>query len=225
MPTDKTLYSIETMPEAIPIFPLPGVLLLPGGLLPLHIFENRYINMIDDALKNERLIGMIQPMGNQSEMSVEDELYQIGCVGRITSFEETEDGRYYITLSGITRFVILTEKIVSGGYHVANVDWKPYRLDMETKSDGVDLDRNKLCSLLERYFDMNDLQCDWDTIDQVADDKLITCLSMVCPFSAQEKQALLEANSLRERIDMFLTMLEMAIEHGREFDPHNGMRH
>lgn len=225
MSAHKATYSLETMPVEIPVFPLPGVLLLPGGLLPLHIFESKFINMVDDALMGNRLIGMVQPKNSDTNTDIELNLYQTGCVGRITSLEETEDGRYYITLSGISRFIILNEDVSSRGYRRAKVEWQSYYMDLKGEKTSVDLDRQKLSLLLERYFDINNLQCDWDIIENVTDDKLITCLSMICPLSSQEKQALLEAHTLSERANMFLTMIEMAIEHGGEFNILKGKCH
>ncbi len=194
---------MSDLPHTIPVFPLQGVLLLPRGQLPLHIFEPRYKAMVDDALGGNRMIGMIQPKecGN---------LFDTGCAGRITSFEETDDGRYYIVLSGICRYVIKEELEQVKGYRRAVPDWSSFKGDLNP-SACLDLDRGKLKDMLCNYFTMHEMDCNWELVDEAADERLITCLSMICPFDAGEKQALLEAGCCHERSKLFLTMLEMAI--------------
>ncbi|MCB9989968.1 MAG: LON peptidase substrate-binding domain-containing protein [Rhodospirillales bacterium] len=205
-----------TLPDHIPVFPLSGVLLLPSGHLPLNIFEPRYIAMVDDCLKGERLIGMIQPRENEAEeMQASPDLFDVGCAGRITAFEETEDGRYLITLTGISRFKITEELPLSpGGYRQVAADWGPYEKDRALESC-LGLDRDRLRGLLEDYFHQNNLSCEWETIEGAVDQKLVTCLSMICPFGPNEKQALLEAGCCHTRAEMFMTMLEMAIRDGK----------
>lgn len=192
----------DSLPETLAIFPLTGVLLLPRGSLPLNIFEPRYLKMTEDAMAGTRMIGMIQPS--------ESGLYTIGCAGKITDFSETEDGRFLITLTGICRFRIHQELDVLMPYRQVIPDWQNFRHDIEA-SPGLDIDRNKLTDLLRAYFTAQGLSCDWEKIEQAPDDRLITCLSMVCPLSAKEKQALLEAPCGRTRADMFMTMLQMAV--------------
>ena len=200
---------IGDLPGEIPLFPLGGVLLLPGGQLPLNIFEERYIAMIDDALSGTRLIGMLQPKSEDESQ----ELFNIGCAGKITSFEEQDDGRYIITLTGICRFELSEELALKNGYRRAQINWNKYQSDLNRKQC-LDLDRQRLKDLLQNYFSMQEISCDWDAIDGASDQKLITCLSMICPFDAGEKQALLEAECCNTRADMFLAMLEMAINNG-----------
>lgn len=194
----------EELPATLPIFPLSGVLLLPCGQLPLNIFEPRYLAMVEDAFSSDRIIGMVQPK------SGDHEVFKTGCAGKITEFTETSDGRYLITLTGISRFDIQSELPLSRGYRKVKADWGPYRADLEEQG-ALDLDKNKLKSLLQKYFQKEDMTCDWGAVDGAPDGKLITCLSMVCPFDAREKQALLEAKCGRTRAEMFMTMLEMAI--------------
>ncbi len=204
---------IAALPTALPVFPLNGVLLLPGGQLPLNIFEPRYIAMVEDALKSDRLIGMIQPRQGNDAFDAEDDtpLFDIGCAGRVTAFEETDDGRYLITLTGLCRFKVVQELPVSaGGYRAVETDWRDFSADM-SQAACLDLDREKLNTLLQSYFDIQGISCDWDAVDNAPDQKLITCLSMICPFDASEKQALLEAGCCRRRAEMFMTMLEMAV--------------
>jgi Lon protease-like protein len=197
----------DTLPETLPVFPLEGVLLLPRGNLPLHIFEPRYIAMVDDSIAAHRIIGIAQPKQKIGEFG--PDLYKTCCAGKITSFEETQDGRYYINLTGICRFDIKEEVAKKNGYRVASVEWQNFENDLEPVGC-LDIDRSRLRGLLENYFNKNNLSCEWDIIDSAADEKLITCLSMICPFTAQEKQALLEAECCKQRAQMFMTMLEMA---------------
>jgi Lon protease-like protein len=191
------------LPDEIPIFPLSGVLLLPRGSLPLNIFEPRYLAMVEDALKTNRLIGMIQPRAG-------DDLFQTGCAGKIFSFTETDDNRYLITLKGVSRFRIAGElPPVKGGYRRVLADWSGFRKDIDPAGE-LNIDRRKLTDLLRSYFDMEGMNCDWDAIENASDDRLITCLAMICPLNAGEKQALLEAPCCKTRADLFIALLEMA---------------
>lgn len=191
----------DTLPGELPIFPLGGVLLLPRGQLPLNIFEPRYVAMVDDALRASRLIGMIQP-------DETGELYKVGCAGRITSYNETADGRYEIVLTGVTRFKIEEELGQKSGYRRANVGWADFKDDLEPMGC-LDMDRNKLKNLLKDYFHHQGLTCSWDAVDNAGDEKLITSLAMICPFDAHEKQALLETPCCKARAKLFMTLLEM----------------
>ncbi len=204
----------EELPREIPIFPLTGVLLLPKGVLPLNIFEPRYIAMIDHALKHDRLIGMIQPKAplDEEQKTKTDQLnlYTIGCVGRITNFSETPDGRYEIMLSGLNRFKIKDENLSAEGYRTAQVIWDSYSDDMSGES-AFQLDRDGLNRLLKQYFETHQLSACWQTIKETPNHMLITALSMICPFSAQEKQALLESPTCESRAKCLRTMLEMSV--------------
>lgn len=202
---------IKDLPEKLAVFPLPGVLLLPAGNLPLNIFEPRYLKMVEDALGGNRLIGMIQPRENTDRPA----LYDIGCAGKITEFSETKDGRYLITLTGICRFKIAEELPTTTPYRQVRTDWKPFEKDIET-STCLGLDRKKLHTLLQSYFSSQDMKCDWSKIEETTDGKLITCLSMICPFDAKEKQALLEAPCCKTRAESFMTMLEMAVKERKD---------
>ncbi len=201
----------EDLPETLSVFPLTGVLLLPTGQLPLNIFEPRYKKMVDDAMSAHKMIGMIQP---REEGVHESKLYNVGCVGKITEYMETRDERYMITLTGISRFAVAEELSVTTMYRQVKPDWKDYKSDLE-KSGCKNLNRDRLHDLLKSYFDAQELSCDWDTVEATNDAKLITCLSMICPFSPKEKQALLEAECINERAKTFMTMLEMAF-HDKE---------
>lgn len=195
--------SFDDLPREIPIFPLSGVLLLPRGQLPLNIFEPRYLAMVDDAMRSNRLIGMIQPREDGS-------LHSVGCVGRIFSYHETPDGRFEIVLNGVCRFSIHHELEQKDGYRRIHANWAPYRGDMEPMGC-LDIDRTAFSKSLKSYFELHGLDCSWEAIEEASDEKLITCLAMVCPFEASAKQALLEAGCCKERARLFLTLLEMAV--------------
>lgn len=199
--TSLRSYSFESLPGEIPIFPLTGVLLLPRGQLPLNIFEPRYIAMVDDALRTDRLIGMLQPREDGS-------LYSVGCAGKIVNFNETSDGRYEIVLSGVCRFRIAEELAQVNGYRRVRADWSTFEHDMKPM-DCLDMDRPRLKLLLKNYFEQQGLTCSWDAVDLAGDEKLITSLAMICPFDEKEKQALLEAGCCKERAKLFMTLLEM----------------
>src|SRR5688500_7738619 len=208
-------HSPDAMPAQLPVFPLAGVLLMPRGNLPLNILEPRYLAMLDDALPGERLIEMSQHRKNGALRPPEPPpLYEAGCAGRITSFTETDDGRYLLTLTGICRFHVTEELAPVNGYRRVRADWDSFREDFSPR-ERLDIDRPLLKQLLKHYFASQDLSCDWDTIDGAPDEKLITCLSMICPFEPGEKQALLEAPCSRERAERFMMMLQMAVESGK----------
>ena len=204
---------IETdLPDTIPVFPLPGALLLPRSRLPLHLFEPRYLAMLDDVLKSPaRLIGMIQPFDGPHGTS---KLHSIGCAGRVTAFSETEDGRYMITLSGASRFRILKEVEGFTPYRRCDVSWDGFGRDLGPDEKDPGFDRAKLMALLERFFEERGLSTDWDSMKEADDELLINSLSMLCPFDSEDKQALLEAPSLTTRRETLFTLIEFAMRGG-----------
>jgi Lon protease-like protein len=202
--------NFEDLPDILPVFPLADVLLLPNGNLPLNIFEPRYLAMIDDALATNRLIGMIQI---QPEVGSPPKLQRVGCAGRITQFTETNDGRYLVTLSGLWRFAVQKEVGLIKGYRRVRPDWQPFAQDMNGL-DCLDLDRDRLRDLMRSYLAQHDLHIDCKQLDGASDAKLITALSMICPFAGLDKQALLEAPCCRARAQMFMAMLEIATHNG-----------
>jgi uncharacterized protein len=204
--------NLGDLPATLPVFPLPGVLLLPGGRLPLNIFEPRYLAMFDDALASDRLIGMIQPGAGQEQMSVPD-FYKTGCAGRIIQFSETEDGRYLITLLGTARFDLAQEVDSMRGYRRVVPSWDSYHDDIGPIGDPA-IDRGHLLSALRGYFDRKDIKADWEAIERADDAQLVTTLAMLCPFDAAEKQALLVANTPRLRADTMIALMEMAVHPG-----------
>jgi hypothetical protein len=198
----------EDLPADLPVFPLAGVLLLPGGRLPLNIFEPRYLNMTADAMAAPgRLIGMVQPM----EGAPGDALHRVGCAGRICSFQETDDGRYLITLAGVARFKLRDELASLRGYRRVAADWTPFADDLtpEKVAPGS-VDRARLIEGLRGFFKQQGITANWDSIAQCLDERLVTSLAMVCPFTAIEKQALLEASGVADRAAQMIAMIEMA---------------
>jgi Lon protease-like protein len=208
--------AFEDLPEIIPIFPLAGALLLPGGTLPLNIFEPRYLAMTEDALKTDhRMIGMIQPTGAEMSETASapgrqgPEVYPTGCAGRMVSFAETGDGRYLINLLGIARFRVSEEFPLQRGYRRIRPDFSPFEDDLEPGLPAA-IDRERLNSVLDRYFKAQNIEPDWKTIEKMGDRDLVTFLAMGCPFGTPEKQALLEAEGPVECSQVLLTLLEMS---------------
>ncbi len=200
----------DDLPATLPIFPLTGVLLLPRGRLPLNIFEPRYLNMVSDALGGNRMFGMIQPSEADAEQNEGDPpLYQIGCAGRITHFEETKDDRFILSLKGVCRFRT-TEKIpTTRGYRRSAVDWAPFRDDLHSVQD-TQIDRGRLEKAVRSYFAAKELEANWEAIEKADDEYLVTSIAMLCPFDPSEKQALLEASDLMTRSELLTTIVEMA---------------
>ena len=207
------MFAAADLPETIPVFPLPGALLLPRARLPLHIFEPRYLAMLDDTLKtSHRLIGMIQPRDIPN--SSETRLQAIGCAGRVTGFSETEDGRYMITLSGISRFRIVKECAGFTPYRRMEVNWTGFDRDLGQVEHDKGFERGHFMDLLRRYFEAHELQTDWESLKGAEDELLINSLSMLCPFDPEDKQALLEAPSLQTRRETLVTLIEFALRRG-----------
>jgi Lon protease-like protein len=196
-------YKFSDLPATIPVFPLTGVLLLPRVPLPLNIFEARYLQMVNDALRGDRLIGMIQPKHD-------NQLYDIGCAGRITSYQETDDGRMLITLTGVCRFKIINEIQNDKLYRTMNVNWDEFKDDMNAP-DQFNIDRKHLCGILKLYFEQHDMSMDWSSIDIVGCEKLMNMLSIICPLEPNEKQALLETKCEHKRADLLIKLLRMHI--------------
>ena len=202
----------KDLPETVSIFPLPGALLLPRARLPLHLFEPRYLAMLEDCLKTpSRLIGMIQPYEGPSGSAA---LHSIGCAGRVTAFSETEDGRYMVTLSGISRFRVIEEIEGFVPYRRCNVRWDGFERDLGPTETDTTFDRTAFLDSLERYFDDQGLKTDWESLREAEDELLINSLSMLCPFDPEDKQALLEAPSLTTRRETLMTLIEFAMRGG-----------
>lgn len=219
---NKDYRSVEDIPVRVPVFPLSGALLLPGAQLPLNLFEPRYLEMFDDALSGDRVVGIIQPaLGNagQDEAPVKD-LCSIGCLGRITSFGEAGDGRYLITLGGICRFRLIEEHDAGGKpYRICGV--KPCLHDLEAVDDGAQVDRKALLDSLKAYLDANNLEADWSSVERASTVTLVNSLSMMSPYGPAEKQALLEADDIKTRADTLVAITEIAL--ARDPDDHDRM--
>jgi len=196
--------------ETLPIFPLPGVLLLPRGQLPLNIFEPRYLAMTRDALAGDRLIGMVQPSDPHAPLSGNPAVYPTGCAGRITSFSETEDGRFLIALTGLCRFRIKGELPLEKGYRRIVPQWDEFARDLRSER-GPQFDRERLIRGLRAYFERHQIKAEWDAVSSVSGERLVTSIAMVCPFEPSEKQALLEAPDLEARAQLLTTIVEMAV--------------
>ena len=197
------------LPTILPIFPLTGVLLLPRGRLPLNIFEPRYLAMTRDALAGDRLIGMVQP-SDPGASGDNPPLYPTGCAGRITSFAETEDERFLITLTGTCRFRIRDELPLLEGYRRVVPEWSGFARDLDSEDEPA-FDRERLMRGLKGYFQQHQISADWGAINSVPGERLITSVAMVCPFEPIEKQALLEASDLNERARLLTAIVEMAL--------------
>jgi uncharacterized protein len=198
------------LPQRIPLFPLSGVLLLPRADLPLNIFEPRYLAMVDHALSADRLIGMIQPAAGQAEAEV-PELMKVGCVGRITSYAETPDSRMVITLTGVSRFEVVSELEAVTPYRQAIANYHPFAADLVTGMGAADVNRPALLKVFRDYLDANNMSADWGQVDSAPTEVLVNTLSLLAPYPPEEKQALLEAPDLRSRADMLVAITEMTL--------------
>lgn len=194
------------LPLTIPLFPVSGAIVLPRGVLGLNVFEPRYLNMVDDALGGDRLIGMIQPAPGEEDEETPG-LSRVGTVGRITSFNETDDGRYLISLTGICRFLVDREVEAGTPYRQAVVSYDAFAADFAA-SPGADIDRLSLIQSLKRYAASNGFEVDWSTVDQTPVETIINLAAQLCPFDPAAKQALLEAHSLEERCDALVALVE-----------------
>jgi hypothetical protein len=200
---------VEDLPGEFPVFPLPGALLLPRGKLPLRIFEPRYVAMTEDALGQGRMFGMIQPDPTLADSHHGPALFRVGCLGRLSSFSETDEGHYLITLTGLIRFTVAGELDMRRGYRRVRGDFSPYLADLDLAPRPIGIARESLLTTLRSYFAHRGLDANWDAIKQLPDDMLVVTLSMVCPFEPAEKQALLEAPADAERSAALLALLQM----------------
>lgn len=198
---------ISGLPQSLPVFPLPGVVMLPHVQLPLNIFEPRYLAMVDHAWRHDRMIGMIQPRAADDAT-----LFKTGCAGRLTSFQETPDGRYLITLTGLCRFDVAEELVISPqGFRLVRPDWQPWAHDFAPLHDNA-VCREKLLEVLKPYLEKMNMSCDqWDAMRSISCDKLVSTLTMICPFTPDEKQMLLEAPQLADRMKVLAVFLENAL--------------
>lgn len=199
---------ISELPETVPVFPLEGVLLLPRGQLPLNIFEPRYLQMFEDALAKGRLIGLVQPYDDESGA---DSLQRVGCLGRISSFSETDDGRMVISLTGVARFEVAEELNVLTPYRQIRADYRPYESDLIADVGSIDVNREGVLDVLKRYLEANGMSADWPAIESSNNEALVNSLCIISPYGAQEKQAMLEAATLAERAEILIALTEMVL--------------
>jgi uncharacterized protein len=226
MPINAEYRGPGELPEVIPVFPLPGALLLPRGQMPLNIFEPRYLAMVDDALRDgHRLIGMIQPDPSHSDSAhpgPEDKptLFKVGCVGRITQIAESGDGRYLLQLTGVARFRIVEELKVATLYRQCRVDFMPFTDDFIARKGEDDVDRKAVLVALSDFLKANDLKADWAGIESASNEALVNALAMMSPYDPAEKQAMLEAPDLKTRAEILVAVTEIALAKAKtEGDP------
>ena len=212
MPMNAVYRNPGDLTDVIPIFPLPGALLLPRGQMPLNIFEPRYVAMIDGALRaGHRLIGMIQPDSAHSGPADKPTLYKVGCVGRITQIAETGDGRYLLQLTGIARFRVDEELTVATPYRQCRVLYSPFIIDFTARLGEDAVDRASLLRSLTAFLEANNLKADWEDIESAPSEALVNALAMMSPYGPAEKQALLEAPDLKTRAEILVALTEIEL--------------
>ncbi|MEM5515620.1 LON peptidase substrate-binding domain-containing protein [Henriciella sp. AS95] len=199
---------ISDLSETLAVFPLTGALLFPRWSLPLNIFEPRYLNMIDDVMSGNRLIGMIQPVGGDKQAPI---LADVGCAGRVTSYSETEDGRYLINLTGVCRFGLAEELNVTTPYRQVKPDWTTFEADLTPPDLSCLPERDRLAGALRKYVSTNEMEVDWEAVDTAPLETLVNALSAGCPFAPMEKQALLEAPTVAARCEALIALLDMDV--------------
>ena len=206
---------ISDLPDLLPVFPLKSVIVLPRATLPLNVFEPRYLTMVDDVLGNDRIVGIIQPEmadeADQSPIGSEISLRSVGCAGRITAFQETDDGRMLITLSGVCRFELRQEVESDDPYRLFQADYSKFSSDLEKGTGEDEVNRDHLLTVLRTYLKINELNADWQSIDKSSNEFLVNTLSMISPYGPAEKQALLEAPTLSDRSEVLVALAEMEL--------------
>ena len=196
----KPLNYNSPLPRKVPIFPLTDVILLPQGHIKLNIFENRYLNMTEDCLSSNRIIGMIQP-------KQKSKLYDIGCIGKIVQFSEIEENKFFIELKGICRYKIINHTLSERKYRIAEVSYEEYSTDLNSKK--TEIDKHQFLKPMKKYFDSKNIQTDWKIIDRAPIEVLVNSLAQSCPFTSIEKQALLEAKDIASRLNLMITLFEI----------------
>ena len=210
MPINRAYAGIAELPTTVPVFPLPGVLLLPRGELPLNIFEPRYLAMIDDALRSDRLIGMIQPAIAAPQRGPRPKLEEFGCLGRITQFAETGDGRYVLGLTGVARFRIIEELVTVSPYRRCQIDVAPFAHDLAPDVGASAIDRASVIQAFREFARARELQVDWQGVEAAPTEDLVNMLSMMSPFDPAEKQTLIEAIDLQARARALISIADPA---------------
>ncbi|MDD3182127.1 MAG: LON peptidase substrate-binding domain-containing protein [Alphaproteobacteria bacterium] len=206
--TQLSTCNIDNLPDTLPLFTISGAILLPHTKQPLNIFEEPYLKMVDAALGHGRYIGVIQPSIETPDQDTAP-LFKVGTLSRIISFSETDDARYLINLQGLCRFNLVEELSLENGYRRGKIDVQPYANDFEMHAEH-DFDRTRLTQSLAGYFKTHGVSADWNLVQTAASEELVSSLTMICPLEPNEKQALLEAPTFRARVDLLITLLEMA---------------
>ena len=217
MPINIEYRGPADLPEIIPVFPLPGALLLPRGQMPLNIFEPRYLSMVDDSLRDgHRLIGMIQPdVAHSPKNSDRPALFRVGCVGRITQLAESGDGRYLLELTGVSRFKVVEELEVLTAYRQCKVDFFTFVDDFTARMGEEEVDREALLTVLADFLKANNLKVDWEGVESAPNEALVNALAMMSPYGPAEKQAMLEAPDLKTRAEILIAVTEMDLARKR----------
>ena len=206
--------TVAQLPSSLPLFPLPGALLFAREILPLNIFEPRYLAMVDEVLAHDRMIGVIQPLEADAE-APHPQLQSVGCAARLVTFQETTNNRYLISLKGICRFDLQEEApLHQAGFRSARVSYNRFDFDLKPSGDAGRINRKGLLEVVKKYLDRNNMDANWEVIRQTPDESLINYLCMVSPFGVRERQALLEAETLVDRTDMMIALAEMLLAAG-----------
>jgi Lon protease-like protein len=206
------------VPQRLPVFPLSGAILLPRATLPLHIFEPRYLQMVEDVMSTSRVIGMVQPAGagegEESPVSRTAPLRRVGCAGRVTSYQELDEGRLMASLSGIARFELLDEVELAKPYRICTVSYERFLDDFVPDAGEAAVDREHLIEVLKAYLLSRSLKADWAAIGRASTEALVNSLALASPYGCEEKQALLEAADLKARAEMLVALAEMEMAAG-----------
>ena len=220
MKLNRAYESLDDLPAALPIFPLAGALLLPRRPIQLTVFEPRYLEMLDDVLSGERLIGVIQPRAGDDAMGPTPELCQIGCLGRIVQYAEIGDGRCFLTLMGVARFKIAAELPTLTPYRMVQADFTPFAHDLVEGAGEKEVDREALVTALRDFAKANDFKIAWDDVEKASNESLVNALAMMSPFGAREKQAMLEASDLKSRADILVAVAQIELARSAETSLH-----
>jgi Lon protease-like protein len=220
MKLNRTYRDPGEMPGTLPLFPVAGALLLPRRPIQLTIFEPRYLTMLDDALGGERLIGMIQPTAGDAAVGTSPELYPIGCAGRIVQYAEIGDGRCFLTLMGVARFRLEQELTTLTPYRIVRANYSPFGADFVEGYGEPEVDRKALIAALSDFARANDMKIDWDDVEKAPNEALVNALSMMSPYGAKEKQALLEAPDLKSRAEILVAISQIELAHGSDAPRH-----
>ena len=217
MPINNIFLSVSELPETIPLFPLPATVLFARGDITLNVFEPRYIQLIDDVLRSNRLIGIIQPSPGSEDTPL-PELERVGCLGRVTALQETGEGNYLISLTGICRFRIVDELYVHTPFRQVTAAWQEFSEDLIANAGADKVDRPRVMATLKDFLEASELEADWAGIRKASNEALVNALCMMSPYETREKQALLEAPDLQQRAEMLIAITEMELAKGNASD-------